>query len=475
MIDHGVRLYIPAHAGLREQLIAEHHDTGIAGHFGRNRVLAAVQQKFWWPQMKNMIAEYIRSCPACQQNKGATTSPAGTLQPLEISEDRWASVSMDFIVRLPETKAGFDAIMVVVDRLTKYAFFIPTHTSATAVEAAQVFFNRVVCTKGLPRSIVSDRDSRFVSAFWKGLWAEMGTKLKMSTAYHPQTDGQTERMNRVLEEMLRTYCVYSPERWDEYLPQAMFAYNNSVHASTGYSPHFLNYGQHANVPASLLFGSGNAAPADVDEFVSQLDLLTKRAVANLKLAQASQKKYADQHRREVIFKPGDLVLLAARNVSLDGENPPKLRPKFVGPFKVLNAVGKVAYTLEMPSFFRGHPTFHVSVLKKWHVSDKQFPTRAAEFQPPPLFYQGGDAFYSVQQIVSERGSKSAKEYRIQWQGWKERTWEPATEIEKAVPLLVAEYKNVTAAAKQAAAVKASKAPAAKPPPPAPASTRRGRR
>ena len=112
-------------------------------------------------------------------------------------------------------------------------------------------------------------------------------------------------------------------------------------------------------------------------------------------------------------------------------------------------------------------------MKKWHVSDKQFPTRAAEFQPPSLFYQG-DAFYSVQKIVSERGSRSAKEYRIQWQGWKERTWEPATEIEKAVPLLVAEYKKVTAAAKQAAAVKA-KAPAAKPPPPAPTSTRRGRR
>ena len=212
---------MPDSSGLRELLLTEHHDVGIAGHFGVGKTLLYLQRQYYWPNMKVFVKNYINSCEFCQRNKSSNQAPAGFLQPLEIPSQKWQSVSMDFIVALPTTERGFDAVITVVDRLTKMVHYIPTTTNATALDTARLFFSNVVALHGVPINIVSDRDPKFISAVWSALWEMMGTKLSMSTAYHPQSDGQSEILNRILEDMLRTFCATDHHNnWDLHLKTA---------------------------------------------------------------------------------------------------------------------------------------------------------------------------------------------------------------------------------------------------------------
>ena len=329
--------------------------------------------------------------------------------------------------------------MVVVDRFSKYAYFLPTKTTAKAADVADLFYQRIVCQHGIPSSIISDRDAKFTSDFWTDFWSVFDTKLKLSTAYHPQTDGQTERVNRVLEEVLRAYCWRDVSSWDTHLAEAAFAYNNATHESTGFSPYFVNFGQHPKIPASFLLPDSHAVVASVDERVFEAKLIHQRVQRLLQHAQQRQKKLADRSRRDVVFEVGDFVMLNARNVTLDGTNPPKLSMKFVGPFQVEKKVGQVAYKLQMPSFFKGHTTFHVSYLKKWHNGDQKFPLRAETLEPPPLFFEGSAGYYIPDTIVAVRGKGKQKEYRVTWKGWTDRSWEPASDFAASNPDLVADF------------------------------------
>ncbi|KAH7621059.1 putative Transposon Tf2-9 polyprotein [Nannochloris sp. 'desiccata'] len=217
-------LYVPDVGDLRELLIHEMHDLPLVGHQGINRTLKRLIEQFGWPYMGRDVAEYVRSC-------------------------------------------RFDAIMVVVDRFSKYVEFIPTYTSATAEDTAMaLFYNHILCRHGCPSSIVSDRDSKFISSFWQSRWSSVGTRLKLSTSYHPQTDGQTERANRVLEEMLRSFCLLEPERWVAFLPQARFAVNTAVNISTTMSPFSIVYGRNPRMPASYVAGNSDAVPVSVERF-----------------------------------------------------------------------------------------------------------------------------------------------------------------------------------------------------------------
>jgi hypothetical protein len=211
-VSHGLilvrdrnRLYIPADGKLRAKILYECHDAPSSGHLGISKTVHAVTQLFFWPGMQRDIIKYVRSCEACQRNKPSHQVPTGLLQSLSIPESPWTDVSMDFIVSLPKSRAGFDAIVVFVCRLTKQFHAVPMHTEDTASDVAKLFIREVVRHHGLPRSIVSDRDSRFIANFWKCLWDCLQTKLDMSTSYHPESDGQTERANRTIEDMLRSY------------------------------------------------------------------------------------------------------------------------------------------------------------------------------------------------------------------------------------------------------------------------------
>src|SRR3954469_23978359 len=223
-----------------------------------------------------------------------------------------------------------DAIVVFVDRLSKYAYFEVTTTTATAEEIAEIFFKTIFRHHGLPTTIVCDRDSKFTSNFWKALFSILNTKIAYSTAYHPQTDGQTERMNQMLEQYLRMYIGYKQTDWDKWLTQAEFAINNAKQASTGMSPFYLNYGRHPETPTTLSNPEKSPVPA-AENFTRHMADLSRNAKEALARAQQNQKKYSDQHRRDESFELGDRVLLSNSNIqaSTQKKRPTKkLQPKF---------------------------------------------------------------------------------------------------------------------------------------------------
>ena len=251
----------------------------------------------------------------------------------------------------------------------------------------------------------------------------------MSTAYHPQTDGQTERMNRTIEQMLRAYCLTEPDRWKEHLPAIQFAYNGSSNASSKVSPHFVLFGCEPRLPSTLALDDSNAIGQKSMEWAQQRSAIHDTVRRHLQEAQASQKRYADKRRRHVEHQVGQEVLLDAKHVTLDGSAATKLKTRFVGPFKIVEQISPAAFRLAMPHFFRGHNVFHVSVLKPYKQMDKRFPLRAASSKPPPLYYQGGDAFWEVEKVTAMRGPKNKRLYRVKWKGDYPDTWEPLEHIQ----------------------------------------------
>uniref|UniRef100_A0AAV1TYY7 Integrase catalytic domain-containing protein n=1 Tax=Peronospora matthiolae TaxID=2874970 RepID=A0AAV1TYY7_9STRA len=225
------RVVIPADDDLRARLVHEFHDTPTGGHLGREKTFAAISRVFFWPRMYKYIQKWVRSCEICQRVKPAPSSQA-PLRPLPIATEAWRSVSIDFIFGLPPDEQKRTGVLVFVDRFSKMVHFAPVSAHVTAETTAQIFIDLIFRHHGLPESIVSDRDPRFTSAFWATLFQLLGTRLLMSTAAHPETDGQTERVNRVLEDVLRSYAT-SFQSWSSFLPLAEFAINNAIHASTG--------------------------------------------------------------------------------------------------------------------------------------------------------------------------------------------------------------------------------------------------
>jgi hypothetical protein len=434
------RIYIPDSKSIKQQIMNESHDSPLSGHVGVAKTTELVTRRFYWPGMHAEIKAYVTSCLPCQSNKPSNQVPMGLLQPLPVPSKKWEQVTMDLITQLPQTKAGHDAIVVWVDKLTKQVHFAATQTSVTAVELAKLFYQEVVRHHGIPSSIVSDRDVRFTSNFWKALWQQTGTKLAMSTAYHPQSDGQTERANRTLEDMLRAYTNYQQDNWDEQLVAAEIAYNNSVQASTGFSPFFLNSGQHPNLPIVEAVRDADASTnPTANEMLQGMTQALQQARDNLLVAQNRQQQYANEHRREKVFDEGDMVLLSTAN--LRNENrAPKLSPKYIGPFPISRVVSDVAYELMLPATMKIHPVFHVSKLREYKDGSEQFPERAQEQQSRPASEEviDGEEAWEVEQVVDKRVRKRGRgrpvvEYLVRWKGYPdwEKTWEPEKNLRAA--------------------------------------------
>jgi hypothetical protein len=340
---------------------------------------------------------------------------------------------MDFIVQLPKTRNGYDSIVVFVDKLTKRAHFQPCHTSITAPEVATIFFSTIFRYHGLPKVIISDRDTKFTSKFWKCLFEHIGTKLAMSSSYHPQTDGQSERMNRTLEEMLRTYTNYRQNNWDELLPAVEFAYNNSKQASTGYTPFELDNGQHPETPSTMASLVLNVAASE--EFLNHWNNTIKIAKDTLMTAQQRQTKYANQHRRDLEFKIGDKVLLNASHVKdpVDKERlSRKLTPKYLGPFEIIEQISHVAYKLKLPANIKIHPVVHISVLKPYQEDDEF--VRPIPPQPEII---DDEVEYEVEQILDKKFVRRRPYYLVKWKGYPlhDSSWEPRENLTNCNQLL----------------------------------------
>lgn len=308
------RWYIPNHRELKLKILSSLHDSKIAGHFGQFKTAERLRALFYWPKMDDDMEEYVRSCDTCQRDKASRHKKYGMLQPLEVPYTPRSSISMDFIVSLPESE-GYTRIWVIVDRFTKMSHFIPLKTRATIEELAHIFLREIWRLHGLPEEIISDRDSRFESKFWDSLMKLLGVKLRLSTAYRPQTDGQTERVNQTLEQYLRNYCSYQQDDWAGLLPLAEYAYNTATQESTKVSPFYANYGFQPDSTWPSPKRKLDNVDASSAVLESKWKTLWEAMRADIHKAQARQKKWYDQKPMKAPeLKAGDKVMLDRRNI-----------------------------------------------------------------------------------------------------------------------------------------------------------------
>jgi hypothetical protein len=287
---------------------------------------------------------------------------------------------MDFIVSLPRTQSGYDSIWVIVDRLTEVAHFIPVKTTYSGLQLAELYMSRIVCLHGVPKKIVFDRGTQFTSKFWERLHETLDTQLRFSSAYHPQTDGQTERVNQILEDMLRACALQYARSWDKSLPYAELSYNNSYRESLKMAPFEMLYGRRCRTP--LFWSETRERKVFGPDILQEVKKQVRMVRQNLRVAQSRQKSYTDHRRRELSFEVGDFVYLEVspmrglHRFKVCG----KLAPRFIGPFKILEKRGEVAYQLELPPQLSDvHDVFHVSQLKKClRVPKEQLPMEELE-------------------------------------------------------------------------------------------------
>ncbi|XP_056852919.1 uncharacterized protein LOC130502196 [Raphanus sativus] len=340
------KLCIPQ-GSMRELLVREAHGGGLMGHFGRDKTLSVLADHFFWPNMRKDVENLCTKCIVWLKTK-SRSHPYGLYMPLPIPDHPWVDLSMDFVLGLPKIDHK-DSIFVVVDRVSKMAHFIACNTTNDATQIANLFFKEVVRLHGMPRTIVSDRDTKFLSHFWKTLWGKLGTKLLFSTTCHPQTDGQTEVVNRTLSQLLRATVGKNLRNWLTCLPFIEFAYNHARHSTTDLSPFEVVYGFQPKTPLDLSpLPSPMYRSRDGAHKAEFFKTLHQRVKEKLEAQAAKVKARIDQKRKEVLFEPGDLVWLHMRPERFPEARKSKLSPRGTGPFRVLEKINDNAYKLDLP-------------------------------------------------------------------------------------------------------------------------------
>jgi hypothetical protein len=410
------KLMVPDADNLRTKLIEEVHARMVTAHPGRTKTTKLLSEQYYWPGLPGDCAVYIANCRACRRNNIPRDKTPGLLQPLPIPDRCWQHVSFDF-KSFPKDRKGYDNVFVVVDRLGKRAFSLPCEKTVTAAQAAELYYTHIWRVYGTPETATSDRGPQFVSAFTDELCKLTGVKQKLSTAYHPQTDGNTEVLNQYIDQRLRPFVNHFQDNWSTLLPAMDFAQASLTHESTGISPFELEFGYRPRMHFDWKERTKKAATArerltreEAQIFAARANEAVQWARTNLERAQARQSTQANKHRRKPDFAVGDQVYVTRKGWATDRPSI-KLDSQNAGPYRILDMKGH-SYVIDLPPHMRMSNVFHADRLRK--AAENPLPGQYQEPEPPTEI--NGEPEYDVEEVLASRVRNGGLQYQVQWTG-----------------------------------------------------------
>ena len=421
----------------KQDILRSYHASVTAAHPGVEVTFRNIKQHYHWYGMKGDVTRFIRTCHHCQLNKGTTQKPSGLLLPIRSPNIRWNTISIDFVMPLTKSE-GYDAILVIVDKFSKFVIIVPTTTKVTSIGTAKLLMKYVIAYFGVFKHVISDRDVRFTSGVIKELTEQLHIKQLLSSAYHPQTDGQTESSNKIIINCLRYYVNRTTSDWSKYLSVVQLALNSRVHSSTKVSPFYLNFGR---LPDTFeintsRYNMNTIKHEVVRHYLRNISKAIKLASDSLIKAQAKQKHYYDTHHKHVEFSVDDQVLLSSKNLRVNNKGiSKKLLSPFIGPFQILHKRGNTYHLDLSTTNLRIHPWFHVSLLKPYYYDPTTINIEDTRRQVE--LYDNEENHYEVERIMGKQGQK----YLVAWKNYpmEENTWVHRKDIN--APQAIQDFEN----------------------------------
>ena len=408
-------------------------------HGGVHRTHNLLMRSVFIPKMKMLINDYVTSCPACQLSKPSKQLPYGELKPIPFPSEPLAELSLDFIVGLPMTTNGSNAILTITDRFSKYVKTVPGKETLSAEEWGSLYWKHVFKDWGIPARLISDRDPKFNSDFWRAVFSQCGTKLGMTTAYHPSADGQAERSNQTVETALRCLLIGKYEQnWEDILPQVEYSINNFENRSTGTSPFEMLYGVKPKDPLLRIIRKDQDLSPQGVNFLEERRQIRLDATDAIKMAQAKMSILWDsKHRPPNLI--GKVYIKVAKQGQLGYHIPgsSSLTAKKLGPFKIRRKIGNLAYELELPNNMKIHPV--VSVIHLEQAKEDGFDREDPATQVPGPIIVDGKPQYVVEKLLRREIRNEKPGYRVKWKGYDEVTWQPEDELMEDVPDIVRKF------------------------------------
>jgi hypothetical protein len=422
LIYYKGKLYIPNNKDICVEIVKSGHDSPTAGHLSKNGTLELVQCHYWWPRMGQFIERYVLGCNQCQRMKPAL-HPKASLQSQPVPEGLWQFIRVDLITQLPESR-GYDSICVYVDHHSDQCHLIPCTTKINAESVADLHYKEIFCLHSVPQKIYLNCGLQFAACFMRALYKRLGINTSFTTAYHSQGNGKVKRKNKKVEQYLCLFCHKTQDDWVDHLPAAEFALNSRVSSATGYSPFEIIYGYHFNW-CKVIRQQSNLS--SLEERLDHMAEVRKEAEASLRLSKEKMRDNSAVKDRWLYhkFKVGDLMLLSAKDVKIHQKSP-KLGPKQLGPFKVLERIGNFDYWLELPVWLKIHNVIHVNHLAPWKDNSLDKPPSS---EPEVV---DSKEVYKVKEILNSRFYRRQFQYLVKWVGCPgEDTWEPLANVKGA--------------------------------------------